>query len=387
MKKKIIIVLLACLIFTTVPEARNNKIVYGFWPDWPYLGSYQPDWSTLTHVSYYKWTLNSDGTLTNPGNISNYYAVRDQAHQHGVEVTLCIKSSDPYVMDSVIANHQTDFIDNISNSLQIYGADGVNLDLETPTDINSITGTSNVPLFENLMANLYTTLKTANPAYHISLDIPWEIKYVATFKNANLIRYVDSVFLMSYDYCNRRTTCPNSPYDTTIRYHALDSVNEISKYFNKNQILSDLPFYDYPTDSNIQYDVVDAVKETSKYFDKNQIILGLPFYGYDYSTDSNQPGANITSEKAIHIGDAINNSQIYGRIWDSDSNTPWYYYKSGDTWHQVWYDDDESLRLKYQYAKSKNLGGVGFWALGYERNYPTIWNVFHSPKLPPDSSF
>ena len=82
-----------------------------------------------------------------------------------------------------------------------------------------------------------------------------------------------------------------------------------------------------PYDSSIRYDAIDSVNETSKYFSKNQIILGLPFYGYDYSTDSNQPGANITNEQPIHIEDAINNSQIYGRIWDSDSNTPWYCYK------------------------------------------------------------
>ena len=319
----------------------NSTIVYGFWPNWPYIESYQPDWNTLTHVSYSEWTLNSDGTITNPENMSHYYAVRDQAHQHGVKITLCIYSSDPYAMDSVIANHQKDFINNISNLLQMYGADGVNLDLETPTDINSITGTSNVPLFENLMANLHTTLKTENPAYHISIDTPWGIKHAATFKNANLKKYVDSVFLMSYDYCDRKTTAPNSPYD-----------------------------------SPIQYDAIESVNETSNYFSKNQIILGLPFYGYDYSTDSNQPGANITNEQTIHIEDAVNNSQIYGRIWDSDSNTPWYRYKSGDTWHQVWYDDDESLNLKYQYVKSENLGGVGFWALGYERNYSNIWKVF-----------
>ncbi len=157
-EKMAILFILVCLIFTigdkvdyaaTVtdaysilsqePKTLNNTIVYGFWPDWPYLESYQPDWNILTHVSYYKWTLNSDGTLTNPENMSNYYAVRDLAHQHGVKITLCIKSSDPYVIDSVIANHQTEFINNVLNLLQMYGADGVNLDLETPNDINSIT--------------------------------------------------------------------------------------------------------------------------------------------------------------------------------------------------------------------------------------------------------
>ena len=127
MKKNIFILFILTCLILIIDDEVDRSIKYGFWPNWPYLGSYQPDWNTLTHISYSKWTLNNNGTLTDPSNMSNYYAVRDQAHQHGVKVTLCIHTSDPYVIDDVIANHQTDFINNISNSLQMYGADEVTL--------------------------------------------------------------------------------------------------------------------------------------------------------------------------------------------------------------------------------------------------------------------
>lgn len=334
------------------PETSQPKnfIVYGFYPDWPYRPAYQPDWSVLTHIAWYKWIQNSDGSLENSSNMSYYNMVKAQAHQHGVKITLCIKSSDTAVMDSVLANHQTDFVNNVSHTVQVLGADGVNLDWEAPQDINAITGTSNVPLFESLMANLYTTLKAQNQSYHVSIDTPRGIKDIAAFKNANLSKYVDSDFLMSYDYCNRATTSPNSPHNSTTRY-----------------------------------DDTDAVQETLKYFNRSQIILGIPFYGYDYTTGSEQPGASITDEQAILIGDAINGSRIFGRIWDTDSNTPWYRYQVNNTWHQVWYDDDESLSLKYRYSKSASLGGVGFWALGYENNYTDIWKVFNPSLQEPNT--
>ena len=36
----------------------NSTIVYGFWPNWPYIESYQPDWNTLTHASEFSKTKN-----------------------------------------------------------------------------------------------------------------------------------------------------------------------------------------------------------------------------------------------------------------------------------------------------------------------------------------
>ena len=45
------------------------------------------------------------------------------------------------------------------------------------------------------------------------------------------------------------------------------------------------------------------------------------------------------------------------KVWDSESKVPYAY--SGNQW--VGYDDIDSLKLKVDFAKSKNLGGVMFW--------------------------
>jgi spore germination protein YaaH len=164
------------------------------------------------------------------------------------------------------------------------------------------------------------------------------------YRNTNLKQYLDSIFIMGYDYHWREssTTGPVSPYNDPATY-----------------------------------DVVDTVNISLNYYDKQQLILGLPFYGYDWKTVSGQPKAGtIGIAKSVDLSWTNYIAPVYGRLWDSSSNTPWYRYKDGDTWHQVWYDDDKSIGLKYDYAKSKNLGGVGFYALGLEGNNSTIWNIF-----------
>ncbi|RLG90711.1 MAG: hypothetical protein DRO36_05650, partial [Candidatus Hecatellales archaeon] len=322
---------------------HSSKVKYGFWPYWIDSQSYQPDWSGLTHVSYFSMDANSDGTLDTCHIGADYYNVRDIAHSHNVKVTLTVTTHDHNKQDydHILAYHRNDLANNISQKLQYYGADGVSIDFEGVSSTNSYTGESNKELMEQFMQTLHDTLKNANPNYHLSFCVMGSVETV--YRNADLSQYIDAVFLMGYDYhwSSAPTTGALSPYD----------------------------------DPN-QLDVVDSVNSLKNYYLPNKIILGLPFYGYDWPCSSNQPGASTTGNgTAVRMKDAIANAQTYGRIWDSNSHTPWYRYQSGDTWHQCWYDDDESLGLKFDYVNDANLGGTGFWALGYEGNNANIWNV------------
>jgi len=65
---------------------------------------------------------------------------------------------------------------------------------------------------------------------------------------------------------------------------------------------------------------------------------------------------------------------LYGKLWHTDYKTPWYKYYT-TKWYQCWYDDSLSLALKYGYAKSKQLQGVGMWALGYDGNRSELWDA------------
>ena len=42
---------------------------------------------------------------------------------------------------------------------------------------------------------------------------------------------------------------------------------------------------------------------------------------------------------------------------------------------EVWYDDDFTLGKKFDYAISKDLRGIGVWALGYDNGYSELWDV------------
>jgi hypothetical protein len=52
----------------------------------------------------------------------------------------------------------------------------------------------------------------------------------------------------------------------------------------------------------------------------------------------------------------------------------WTPYKTASTWRQLWFDDSESLRYKYDLVNKKNIGGIGIWALSYEGGNMDVWN-------------
>ena len=107
----------------------------------------------------------------------------------------------------------------------------------------------------------------------------------------------------------------------------------------------------------------------------DKIILGCPYYGIQWPASSGDKGANTTDNgNAVIYNDAESKALSYGKIWDSDSETPWYRYQNNG-WYQTWYDDSLSLSNKYDFAISKNLGGVGMWALGYDSGYDQLWNA------------
>jgi spore germination protein YaaH len=71
-------------------------------------------------------------------------------------------------------------------------------------------------------------------------------------------------------------------------------------------------------------------------------------------------------------------ASTYGKSFDQATKVPWFSYTSGIPWRQVWYDDSQSLGLKYNLVNSRALGGIGIWALSYEGGGAEIWNGIKS---------
>jgi len=66
-------------------------------------------------------------------------------------------------------------------------------------------------------------------------------------------------------------------------------------------------------------------------------------------------------------------------LWDENAQVPFYSYTSPSTGsiRQVYYENENSLRIKYQITKNNNLAGIGIWALGYDGDRSELWNLIY----------
>ena len=135
-----------------------------------------------------------------------------------------------------------------------------------------------------------------------------------------------------------------------------------------------------------EYDISTMLSDFLKIAPAEKLILGVPYYGYNWLVTSGSeyseriPGTD-------ELGYSI--SQSYADIaetrlkydpeilWDSVGLVPYFTYfnpEFGAT-RQVYFENIESLAIKYDLAKAKGLAGIGIWALGYDGGYQELWGL------------
>ncbi|XP_078264007.1 di-N-acetylchitobiase-like [Rhinoraja longicauda] len=141
-----------------------------------------------------------------------------------------------------------------------------------------------------------------------------------------------------------------------------------------------------------------------KGIDPRKIVMGISWSGYDFTCNhfreagfcelgqhsgtkavcSIQSANAVTYEKVMQLL----SKSITGRLWDDHWRNPYFAYLDGKTYHEVWYDDPESISLKSTFLKKLKLRGIGIWAanyLNYSRNAWTLmqteamWNALCPP--------
>jgi spore germination protein YaaH len=322
-------------------QPRANKLdatVFGFLPYW--ASSQYLQYDLLTHIGVFSVGVNSNGTLTNSHGWP-WTALINTAHSYGVKIILTATLFDGDAIHTLITTpaYTNAFFVNIKNMMLQGSADGVNIDFES---LNSADRGAPIVTF---MTALTEYLHAEIPGCEVSFDGPavnwggWDLP--------GLANSCDYIFIMGYAFAGSwsSTSAPNAPLSG-------------GSYNITNTVLN-------------QY---GAVTNTQP----EKLILGLPYYGHHWTTVSNVARATVTSSiGSIFYSSAASGAQTYGRLWDNTSQTPWYTYNDGSQWHQVWYDDAESLGLKYDLAQQYNLQGVGMWALGYDGSLPDLWNEIY----------
>lgn len=316
-------------------QRTPSREVFGYHPYWMGTAWTNYNFNLISTIAYF------GGEVTATGNIADDHgwpvtSLINTAHAAGTDVVLTVilfNSSDITTLLSSSSNRQN-LITNLVNSVSSAGGDGVNIDFEgVPSSQRN-----NLVQF---ITDLKTAFNSAIPGSQVTLASP-AVDWSNAWDYNALAQISDGLFIMGYDYhySGSSTTGPNAPL-TGSGYTVTWSVNDYLSKTNQPE----------------------------------KIILGCPYFGFEWPASSGSAGASTTgSGDAMFYSEMESNALTYGKLWHSDSQTPWYKYQNSG-WYQGWYDDSLSLSLKYDFALSQNLKGVGIWALGYDGSDTELWDL------------
>lgn len=264
------------------------------------------------------------------------------AHSHGTKAVL-VTAFPVEQLHNDSAKQQ--WIENVLRQVEQVGADGVNLDTEDPIHA----GSPEVELLTDLIRDLSASIHRSGKEMQVSVDVAWspDCIDVRCYDYLQISEIVDYLFIMSYDtrsqiFSDNCTAGPNSA--VAVVRHGVQRFLEIG-------------------------------------VSPQKMILGLPWYGYDYpcSTVENTSPSVCDIKKVPFRGVACSDAagrqidfsllyenvstvSIDGRHYDFESETPFFWYVGTDkVYHQVWYDDVQSITVKANLAMHYELAGTGMW--------------------------
>ena len=315
------------------PPARLDaptRIVYGYLPYWEY-GPDEVPWTHLTHLAVFSVGADADGSLSSLSRWTGRAADAVRlGHAAGVKVHLCVTQFDPGTLDALLgsASARERLVGNLVTQVRAYGADGVNVDFE---GVRAGQRANMVRLVEELMAAGVGEVTLATPA------VDWN----ESWDEDALARLSDGLFIMGYGYhWTGGDPGPNAPLEAGGTWSRWTLAWTVEQYLAAGA-------------------------------DPRKIVLGLPLYGQRWPVRDVEavPGDATGGGSSVVYASAVADAGSRRR-WDSASVTPWFPGSST----QTWYDDAESIEAKTRWALlDTGLGGVGFWALGYDENDADLW--------------
>ena len=316
-------------------SANMCATVFGYLPYWESSANLRYD--LLTHIACFSVGANADGSISNP-NGWPWTTLINTAHANGVKVILVVTQFNASTLLTLVSNptSKNNFFVNIKNSMLAGNADGINIDFE-----GSGTWISYINTF---MADLTAYMHAQVPGCEVTFAGP--IVNWGSWNLPGLAASCDGIFIMGYAFWGSwsATSGPNSPL-TGGTYNITNSILGSSQYGPV-------------TTSNPE-----------------KLILGVPYYGGHWTTTTSAPRApRVGWIGSTRFYNDEPNSALHGLQWETLSQTPWYCWQEDTIWHQVWFDNAQSLGLKYQLAQDHNLQGVGMWALNYDGARPEMWN-------------
>ena len=324
-----------------VPSSvKRRKEVFGFHPHWVKKSIENYDYKLLTSISYFAYDLDPEKGIYKT--IRDWKTIKliDSAKANNIKVYLTVanlsKDNNRIFLENKSAQEAS--IYTILHLLNTREAHGVTINFENvPCDLKND--------YTSYIKNLSKRLKEFNKTVVITLPA---IVTPKCFEILALNAYVEHFVVMAKDYYGSGSDVagPVAPLSGDKLWAQGSIENTINSYLAEG-----LP--------------------------KEKFILTLPHYGNKYQTDNN----NVPAKNKKFIGTLSykNIKNIYSQKahFEPVSQSNYLKYKEDGKFIQVWFDDAKSLGEKYDYINSKELAGVGIWALGYDNGYTELWDVLN----------
>lgn len=330
--------------YETQRQLREGQEVFGWHPYFMGNAWESYDFKLLTHLAYFAYDIDPE-----TGNYRSDYPIEDWKTSPMIDSA---KAQDCKVL-LTITNHgsrnnalflgnlaaQQMMIDSVMQLLALRQAHGVNLNFEMVPSSAREDLTTFVITFANI-------LHKSNPDYLVTMTLP-AVDHAQAYDIRTLLPYVDRFVIMGYDYHSGSSTTPGP-------VAPLPPEGKIIVEFNLANTLETYITAGLP---------------------QNKTIMALPYYGRLWQAENARMSPSIFKEALTYR--VIKNEIIpkHTPVYDSLSSS-WYvqYMDSLTGYHyELWYDDERSLAVKYDWLLRQRVRGVGIWALGYDNGYTDLW--------------
>lgn len=337
----------------TIDTDVQEYVVLGFAPYWNLKKLIPNSLESITHFAYFHLLLNSNGSIyTNDPGYTNYKRLIEGAIDHGNKpliITFMPESQTALSSSISSKTNRQKTINTIIQTLNDSNALGANIDYE-PLDSTSPALRENFTLFIQELNNQLSRLDESNKLLTISIYASaatnprlWDLK--------NLSKYTNYFVVMTYDYTmpDSNSAGPNSPLRGS--------------------------------GGLFEHDVIKNIAEIAAQVPSQKILLGIPFYGYEWDTADSSKYAIAQDRGSVASLERIQkmlDDKTLELIWDRNTLTPYGVASISGQTSQIYFENETSIRLKLEFVKSANLGGIAIWALGYEGKNTWIWPTIRS---------
>jgi len=341
-----------------VSNSKNDYKVVGFLPTWN-IGETREYTNEVSELIFLGIEVDEKGNLiwdtqSKKINSETYLKQKNLIWKNGGKNILGIKLFEDEKLDKLLGSEEAknNLIKQLTDLLKESKFDGINVDFEYQN--------SPVLILSDNMNDFLTKLKKADLG-EISLDVFANTIIKGSAEQINkTIGLIDNLIVMAYDFHRPGTdfTGAVAPIEDEVGSRNILEITERIEILN---------------------------------LERKKIVMAYPLYGYEWKTYTTEFGAQAKkgwsalatykrTEELVNSGglsdlSVVNEIKNWKVNWDEKTMTPWINYQKEGENYQIYYENKESLKRKVDLVKQNQLGGYGFWALGYEGESEDVWNL------------